>query len=153
MNQIFMKTIITALLVSLSFNASACQGESENAKEPFAFVQGSEHWKVFEVFVPEKYGEYYLTSIYLSKEQSIYVSLRYEQAHQYPGYKESYVELSTDTIDDYNLYVSYTTTEDGAMVMCGGNIIETKLKPLLSAEKPAEVIPAPVSPHEEQTGN
>ena len=70
----------------------------------------------------------------------------FKPASIYPHHQETFIDVSAELVDEYEIFFNYSTTKDGGLVLCGGNIVEASIKQLLSKEKPIEVIPPPVAP-------
>ena len=136
-----MRFIFITLLLFIGFKALASEEESKVEVNAFAKVNGSEQWKNYEIFVPDKHGDVYLTSITLSKENSLLVYLDFDNAFTYPNYKQAYFGVSANLADEYDIHLRYSTTENGGLVTCGGYVIKTNMKELLSSKQPKEVIP------------
>lgn len=143
-----MRVILLIVLSFFTLSLWACGDEEQSIKVPFAKVgqkNESKQWMRYEIFAPEKNGRFYLTSIYLHKEGELYISLKFKDAYTYPEYKEAFVEIGSNYVDEYDLYLGYSTMEDGGIVMCG-NVIKSDIKKMLQADQPKEVIPPPPLP-------
>ena len=146
-----MRILIAIIILVLSPIALACADEVNTSHAPFANFNGSgEYMGHFKVFAPKMRGEFYLTSIYLYQKNQLYVSLNFKSAFTYPDHNEADVELNQESLDAYEIYLNYSTTEDGALVMCGGNVVKTSIKELLKAKKPKEVVPPPPKPRSQR---
>ncbi len=146
-----MRILIAMILLVLSPITLACADEVRTNHTPFAKLNGSDRYmRHFELFAPKMLGEFYLTSIYLYQKNQLHVSLSFKDAFTYPDHNEAYISLNQESLDAYEIYLNYSTTEDGALVMCGGNIIKKSINDLLNAKKPKEVVPLPPKPQPER---
>lgn len=135
------------LLFSLPSYACGDGKQSENvAFAKFDEKYQLEELKLYQIFAPEKNGEYYLTSIYMYKKNEQHISVKFTDAFVYPGYKEADIVVHPDLVNTYDIYLNYSTTEDGGLVMCGGNSIKLNITKLLGVKSPPEVIPPPPEP-------
>ena len=138
-----MRLILVTFLTCIGLNVLADQKQSKLEINSFAKVKGGEHWNTYEIFVLDEYGGFYLTSVTLAKENSLLVELAFDDAFTYPNYKKAFFQVSAVSADEYDIFFSYSTAENGDLVICGGEVISTNVKKLLSANQPKEVIPTP----------
>ena len=143
------KLITTFLFLLFSLTSHACGDGKKSESVPFAkFVEKYhlEELRLYQIFAPEKKGEYYLTSIYVYKKNEQHISVKFTDAFVYPGYKEADIIVHPDLVNTYDIYLNYSTTEDGGIVMCGGNSIKFNITKLLGVKSPPEDIPPPPEP-------
>ncbi|WP_286260560.1 hypothetical protein [Pseudoalteromonas apostichopi] len=139
-----MRFVLVSILLFLSPYIQACGDEHKTEHTPFANSNGnSSNLDSYEIFAPKKDGEYFLTSIYLHKKDELYISLDFQPAFTYPHHHQAFIDVSAKLVDEYEIYFNYSTTKDGGLVMCGGNVVKTLIKQLLSKKKAKEVIPPP----------
>ena len=137
------------LNILFSLPSHACGDAKQNENLPFAKFDETyrlEKLRLYQIFAPEKHGEYYLTSIYMYKKNEQHISVSFTDAFVYPGYKEVDLVVHPDLVNTYDIYLNYSTTEDGGLVMCGGNNIKLNINQLLEVKSPPEVIPPPPEP-------
>lgn len=139
-----MRVFLVSILLFLSPYIQACGDEDKTEHTPFANNTGnSANLVSYEIFAPKKAGEYFLTTIYLHKKGELYTSLDFQPAFRYPHHQQAFIDVSEKLVDEYEIYFNYSTTKDGGLVMCGGNVVKTSIKQLLNKEKAKEVIPPP----------
>ncbi len=139
-----MRVFLVSILFFLSPYIQACEDEHKTEHTPFANIKGnSANLVSYEIFAPKKAGEYFLTSIYLYKKDELYISLDFHPAFRYPEYQQTSIDVSAKLVDEYEIYFNYSTTKDGGLVMCGGNVVKTSIKELLSEKKAKEAISPP----------
>ncbi|MCG7561090.1 MULTISPECIES: hypothetical protein [Pseudoalteromonas] len=143
------KLLSLFLFILLSLPSYACGDGKESENVPFAKLDEKyklEELRLYQIFVPEKNGEYFLTSIYMYKKNEQHISVKFTDAFVYPGYKAADIAIHPDLVKSYDIYLNYSTTEDGDLVMCGGQIIKLNISKLLEVKSPPEVIPPPPEP-------
>jgi uncharacterized protein YpiB (UPF0302 family) len=139
-----MRVLLTLILISLSPIAWSCGEVNDTKHTPFANVnRNSEGLISYDILIPKKDKEYFLTDIYLHKKDELYISLSFRPAFRYPQHHQSFIDVNKNLVDEYDIYINYSTTKDGGLIMCGGNVIKTSIKKLLSNQKAEEVIPPP----------
>ncbi len=137
------------LFIFISFTTQAMGNTEQSEKVPFAKSDErneQNNLRLYEIFVPKKNGDLFLTEINLYKENEQSVSLKFEDAHIYPDFKETYIVINPNLVNTFEIYLNYSTTKDGGLVMCGGNRVKLNINDLLFVESPPEVIPPPRKP-------
>jgi len=139
-----MRALLTLILLSLSPITWSCGDENDTEHVPFANInRNSGDLISYDILIPKKDNKFYLSDIYLHKNDELYVSLNFQPAFRYPHHNLAFIDVNKNLVDEYEIYINYSTTEDGGLVMCGGNVIKTSIKQLLSNQKAKEVIPPP----------
>ncbi|KZN70450.1 hypothetical protein [Pseudoalteromonas luteoviolacea] len=140
------RSLVTFMVLLFSFSSVACDESEDSEISPFAVLNDTYRLgKVmhYQLFAPKMRGEYSLTWIYMYKPDELHLKLHFTDASTYPAHMEAEIGLDPELINQYVFYLNYSTTKDGSIVMCGGNIIELNLAELLKVERPPEVIPPP----------
>lgn len=143
------KSLAALLFLLFPLKSLACGDGEQSDNVPFAKFDEYyqiEDLRLYQIFAPEKYGEYYLTSIYMYKKNEQHISVKFIDAFVHPGYKEADIVVHPDLVNTYDIYLNYSTTENGGLVMCGGNSIKLNITKLLEIKSPREVIPPPPEP-------
>jgi hypothetical protein len=143
------KLLSLFLFIFLSLPSHACGDGKQSENVPFAKFDDKyqlEALRLYQIFAPEKNGEYFLTSIYMYKKNEQHISVKFTDAFVYPGYKEADIVVHPDLVNNYDIYLNYSTTADGGLVMCGGKSIKLNIPKLLDVKSPPEVIPPPPEP-------
>jgi|GEM_PF-4792127 len=139
-----MRVLLSLILLFLPPVTWSCGNEINTEHLPFANIsRNSDDLISYDILVPKKDKKYFLSAIYLHKNDELYVSLSFQPAFKYPHHNLAFIDVSKNLVDEYEIYINYSTTEDGGLVMCGGNVIKTSIKELLSNQKAKEVIPPP----------
>ncbi len=99
----------------------------------------------YDVYVPEIFKGYYLTSFTLVIQDTFLADLSFTEANSYEGYYNVFFQVNPEELDSLNIVLGYSTTQDKkGIVMCGERI-QLNLKELLRANRP-EMIIAPTPP-------
>jgi hypothetical protein len=144
-----MKKFLAFFFLILALPALACGDDEKEQKVPFAKMDNKlnfENLTYYEIFLPEKYKGFYLTSFNMMVPNSLNVSLDFSEAFGYKGYYSVGFQIKTDLINVLKLYPSYSTREDKqGMVMCG-ETMQLELQTLLKTKQPEMIIPPPPPP-------
>jgi len=101
---------------------------------------------LYEITVPEKKGQFYLTSLTFELPNIIGGGLKFDGAYGYKGYYSAHLFLNPSTVNDVLVHLSYSTTEDRkGLVLCGAAKTYT-LSNLIGSKRPKKVIPPPPKP-------
>ncbi len=141
-----MRTFLIFFFLTLALPVLACGEDEKGQKEPFAKIEEElnlENFTYYELFLPEKYKGYYLSSVGLMVPNSVNVSLDFSEAFGYKGYYSAGFQINSELLDVLELYSSYSTTEDRKGIVLCGETIHLELKKLLVAKQPEMVIPQP----------
>lgn len=139
-----MRIFLVSIFIFLSPYIQACGEEIQTEHTPFANVDRySDNLNRYEIFAPKKVDKYFLTAISVHKKNELYTSLDFQPAFRYPHHQQAFLEVNTKLVDEYEIYLNYSTTKNGGLIMCGGNVIKTSIKQLLAKEKAKEIIPPP----------
>ncbi|KPH64641.1 hypothetical protein [Pseudoalteromonas porphyrae] len=145
------KSLAAFLFLIFSLPSIACGDEKQSEDVPFAQFDEKyqlENLRLYKILAPEKHGDSYLTSVYMYKKNEQHISVEFTNAFFYPGYKEAGIVVHPDLVNTYDIYLNYSTTETGGLVMCGGNSIKLNISELLGVKSPPKVIPPPPKPRD-----
>ncbi|MBF7074575.1 hypothetical protein ISG33_14310 [Glaciecola sp. MH2013] len=140
--------IILSLLLLLPFLAYACGDGKTSELTPFAKVDHTVEQNgqsFYEVFIPSKHSEYFLTSLDLSLPSSLLVELDVIRAFGYGGFDSVSFFLNPELLDVIKLTALYSSNEDRTEFVLCGKAIELNLKGMLLADQPEMIIPPPPS--------
>jgi hypothetical protein len=97
----------------------------------------------YNVYVPEMFNNYYLTSFTLVIKDTFLGDLNFTEANSYKGYYKAFFQVNPEKLDLLNIVLGYSTTQDKkGIVMCGERI-QLNLKELLRANRPEAIIAIP----------
>lgn len=123
-----------AALFAFSNMVNAC-GDDEYRVEAFAeLVSKSELYKlnIYRIFVPQKKGEYLLTSIVAAVPEMMRVHLEFEEVHDNKKYYFSYLWLKESLEKKLEVKLKHSRGENGGMLLCG-EYVDYTLADLLKA--------------------
>lgn len=126
-----MKIVILIIGFLTSFHSYS------NEAKPFALIDmDSEKYrfKSYYIFAPKLKNEQHLTSIQITKEGTLSVSLELNDSTEHPGYKTGYIELSNDLADNSEIIIVYKEKVGAEILPCGGHAEITSITGLLKTE-------------------
>jgi hypothetical protein len=144
-----MKYLLFFLIFFSSFIFACGDKDKIEGRLPFAeqLVLEDESSQVFyEITVPDKNGQFFLTSITFELPDIISGGLDFDDAYGYKGYYSAHLSVNSNTVNNVLIHLSYSTTEDRKGFVLYGAAKTYTLSSLIGSKRPKKVIPPPPKP-------